>query len=216
MAPRRVARTPREIDLRLRHGRSDGAVPELQHPDALGDLPRAVRRMRLHPSVLRGRSLQLSPIRRRRHPDHRDEAGAACRTCAEPPRARARHGRCDGSCEAYRAGSPCAADETSAPCWYLRSVNTPRHSGQGMSWTGCMSRTVRAESRHGPANRRDARRARDDGREPRNRRSRRSLGSPTGSGNRMAQRVSVRQDFRESVENFKGDGRSDRSGKGHG
>ena len=35
-------------------------MPELRHDDALGDLSRALRRLRLHPALLRRRSLQLS------------------------------------------------------------------------------------------------------------------------------------------------------------
>ena len=46
-------------DLPCRRGRLHRALPELRHPDALGDLPRALRRLRLHQAVLRGCSLQL-------------------------------------------------------------------------------------------------------------------------------------------------------------
>ena len=57
---RRVAASScARLDLPCGGGRSDGAVPELQHHDALGDLPRALRRLRLHPAVLRRRALQL-------------------------------------------------------------------------------------------------------------------------------------------------------------
>ena len=38
--------------------------------------------------------------------------------------------RCDGSCAAYRAGSPCAAGEVNEPSW-LRSVTNSRHGGRG-------------------------------------------------------------------------------------
>lgn len=41
-------------------GRPDGALPELRHPDALGDLSRALRRLRLRQALLRGRSLHLT------------------------------------------------------------------------------------------------------------------------------------------------------------
>lgn len=51
-------------DLPFGRGRPDRALPELRHPDALGDLSRALRRLRLHPALLRGCPLQLTACRR--------------------------------------------------------------------------------------------------------------------------------------------------------
>lgn len=146
----RSAASPRvgsATDLPCGRGRPDGALPELQHPDALGDLSRALRRLRLHQALLRGRSLQLSRSTRRRR--RRRPGGGydgAYRSCEASARARVLPVRCGGSCEAYRAGSPCAAGEASAPWRSLRSVITPRPGGQGMSWSGCMTSTLLAAS----------------------------------------------------------------------
>jgi hypothetical protein len=118
------------IDLRSWDGRPHGAVPELQHADALGDFPRAVRWLRLHPPLLRRCSLQLKRSTRWRRRGRGDVRGASSRSCGELPTARVRRGRCGGSCRAYRAGSPCAVDEVNEPSW-LRSVTNSRHGGRG-------------------------------------------------------------------------------------
>src|SRR5687767_14202161 len=49
---RRVAWWRPVTDLSCGGGRSDGALPELRHHDALGDFSRALRRLRLHPALL--------------------------------------------------------------------------------------------------------------------------------------------------------------------
>ena len=129
---RRVAVGGPATDLPCRRGRPNGALPELPHPDALGDLSRALRRLRLHqallPRVLPATesvySSAASPISRRRTRRH-------CRSCEAPAKARGLRGRCGGSCGAYRTGSPCAAGEASAPWSRLRSVNNTRHGGRG-------------------------------------------------------------------------------------
>lgn len=131
------------LDLPWEHGRPDRAVPELQHADALGDIGRALRRMRLHPALLRGRSLQLTrSVSHRRRRDRGGERDASCRSCEAPSRAPGLRDRCGGSCAAYRADSPCAADEVSEPSW-LRSVTNSRHGGRGGFEISAIARRLR-------------------------------------------------------------------------
>lgn len=129
---RRVEGKDATHDVALSGGRSDGALPELQHDDALGDLPRALRRLRLHPSVLRRRSLQLSRATRRRQPrGHNDEPEAGCLSCGEHARAGTHRSRGDGPCATYRADNLWRACEETEQ--WLRSVINTRHGGRGGS-----------------------------------------------------------------------------------